>query len=74
MQQKFLFPLIRSELIRLLNGYVRSKELIENIEQYVVPPELGNRSGIVGALVLAEKAYREQQQRGAFSELSEPAR
>ena len=61
MQQQWLFPLIRAELIRLLNGYVRSKELIENVEQYVVPPMLGNRAGIAGALVLAEQAYREQQ-------------
>jgi fructokinase len=66
-----LFFLIRSELIRLLNGYVRSKELIENVEHYVVPPKLGNRSGIAGALVLAEKAYREQQERGAVAGLSE---
>jgi fructokinase len=59
--------LIRSELIRLLNGYVRSKELIENVEQYVVPPKLGNRSGIAGALVLAEQAYREGQESGAVA-------
>jgi fructokinase len=71
MQQKLLFFLIRSELIRLLNGYVRSKELIENVEHYVVPPKLGNRSGIAGALVLAEKAYREQQERGAVAGPSE---
>jgi fructokinase len=74
MQQQFLFPLIRSELIRLLNGYVRSKELIENIEQYVVPPKLGNRAGIAGALVLAEQAFRVQQERGAVAGHSEPVR
>ena len=74
MQQQFLFPLIRSELIRLLNGYVRSKELIENIEQYVVPPKLGNRAGIAGALVLAEQAFRVQQERGAVAGQSEPVR
>jgi fructokinase len=62
MQQQSLFPLVRAELIRLLNGYVRSTELIENIERYVVPPKLGNRAGIAGALVLAEQAYHEQQE------------
>ena len=33
MQQQWLFPLIRAEFIRLLNGYVRSKELIENVDR-----------------------------------------
>jgi fructokinase len=65
MQQQWLFPLIRAELIRILNGYVRSEDLIENVDQYVVPPELGNRSGIAGALVLAEQAYHAKQQRAA---------
>lgn len=74
MQQQSLFPLIRAELIRLLNGYVRSKELIENIEHYVVPPKLGNRAGIAGALVLAEQAYQEQQNRAAIPGHSETTR
>jgi fructokinase len=74
MQQQSLFPLIRAELIRLLNGYVRSKELIENMEQYVVPPKLGNRAGIAGALVLAEQAYQQQQNRAAIPGHSENTR
>ncbi len=57
MQQDWLFPMIRAELARLLNGYVRAPELAEDLEQYVVPPRLGNRAGIAGALVLAEEAY-----------------
>ena len=65
MQQQWLFPLIRAELIRILNGYVRSEDLIENVDQYVVPPRLGNRSGIAGALVLAEQAYHTKQKRAA---------
>ncbi len=71
MQQPWIFPLIRGELIRLLNGYVRSTELIEHIEQYIVPPKLGNRAGIAGALVLAEQAYQEQQKRAAIAGHSE---
>ena len=72
MQQPGLFPLVRKELVRLLNGYVRAKELIEEVEQYVVPPKLGNRAGIAGALVLAEQAYREQQAGTAIARHSEP--
>ena len=74
MQQPRLFPLVREELVRLLNGYVRAKELIEDVEQYVVPPKLGNRAGIAGALVLAEQAYREQQEGAAIARHSEPGR
>lgn len=60
MEQQSLFPMIRAEMLRLLNRYVQSKELIENIDQYVVPPKLGKRAGIAGALVLAELAYGQQ--------------
>ncbi len=63
MQEQWLFPLVRSELVRLLNGYVQSRELTENLDQYVVPAMLGNRAGIAGALVPAEQAYQEQQKR-----------
>lgn len=46
MRQTHLYPLIRSELDRLLAGYV------EKIPA-VVPPELGERAGVLGALALA---------------------
>jgi len=65
MRQEWLFEMIREDLRRLLNGYVRAKELMENLKQYVIPPKLGNRSGIVGALVLAEQAYQKQQELGS---------
>jgi fructokinase len=62
MQQHWLFPSIRSELIRLLNGYVQSRELTENLDHYVVPAKLGNRAGIAGAVVLAQQAYQANRQ------------
>ena len=61
MQQHWIFALIRRELLRLLNGYVQSRELTENVDQYVVPAKLGNRAGIAGALALAQRAYRDRQ-------------
>jgi fructokinase len=61
MQQPWLFPMVRTELVRILNGYVRSDDIVEKVDRYVVPPKLGNRSGIAGALVLAEQAFRDQQ-------------
>jgi fructokinase len=52
MDRAVMFPRIRSEVIDLLQGYVRSP-ILEAIDSYVVPPGLGRRSGILGALALA---------------------
>jgi len=57
MQQPHLFALIRRELAKLLNGYVRTPEILDGLDRYVVPPLLGTRAGVLGALVLAEQAY-----------------
>ena len=32
-------------------------EVMRDIDQYVVPPQLGGRAGVLGGLVLAEQAY-----------------
>lgn len=58
MQQASLFPMIRQELLRLLNGYIDAKPLLNQIDSYVAPPELGSRAGVLGAMVLAEHIYR----------------
>jgi len=58
MQQASLFPMIRQELLRLLNGYIDAKPLLNDVDSYVAPPELGNRAGVLGAMVLAEHIYR----------------
>ena len=51
-----LFPLIRRELLSLLNDYVQAREITECIDHYVVPAQLGPRAGVLGGLVLAEEA------------------
>ena len=53
MQRDFLFPKIRSQVLKLLNGYVASRSLLENIDGYIVPPGLENQSGSLGAIALA---------------------
>ena len=57
MQQKHLFPLIRQKTLNLLNGYVQAKDILENIDNYIVEPGLGTKSGAIGALLLARQAY-----------------
>ena len=53
MQRGFLLPRVRYRVCELLNGYVASKEILENISQYIAPPGLGNQSGSMGAIALA---------------------
>jgi fructokinase len=56
MQREFLFPKVRWRVRELLNGYVASKTLLENIGEYIVPPGLGHQSGSLGAIALARQA------------------
>lgn len=52
MGQSHLFPLIREEVQRTLQGYVSAPELSEGIDNYIVPPGLGNDAGLKGAVAL----------------------
>ena len=57
MSQQQLFPMIHQELQTLLNGYVQHPAITgPEIQQYIVPPGLGTRSGMLGALALAQAA------------------
>jgi fructokinase len=53
MEHKPLFPSIRGKVRGLLNGYIASPVLTGTMEEYIVPPALGKRSGVLGALALA---------------------
>ncbi len=55
MEQKQLFPLVRQEVINILNGYIRAPEILEHIDAYIVPPALGSRAGVLGAIALAQQ-------------------
>lgn len=54
MQNLSLFPRIRENLIKFLNGYIQSPEILGNIDEYIQPPALGSRAGVLGALALAQ--------------------
>ncbi|MDF2628016.1 MAG: fructokinase [Symbiobacteriaceae bacterium] len=58
MGQAHLFPLVRARVQALLNGYVEAPAILEDIDQYIVPPGLGERAGVLGAIALAEEAAR----------------
>jgi fructokinase len=56
MEQQHLFPRVRARTRELLNGYVRSPEILDRIDGYLVPPGLGNRSGAAGCIALGQRA------------------
>lgn len=53
MQQRHLFPMIHDKLVEMLGGYVQHAYL-DAIEDYVVPPQLKNNAGVLGAIALAK--------------------
>jgi fructokinase len=56
MQAPGLLSLVRDKVQRLLNGYVQAREILEQMDGYIVVPGLGNRAGVLGAVALAERA------------------
>lgn len=54
-QQPLLLPKVRLKVQTLLNGYIKSPSILENIDSYIVTPGLGARSGVLGAIALAEQ-------------------
>jgi fructokinase len=57
MEQPQLFPLVRRKTIEYLNGYVQSPIILEQMDSYIVPPGLGNRAGVLGAMALGMQAH-----------------
>ncbi len=54
MERRFLIGSVRTKVGELLNGYVQHPFITQNIEEYIVPPGLGKRSGLLGAIALAK--------------------
>jgi len=58
MRQRHLFAMVRSEVKDLLKGYIQAPEILEHLDTFIVPPALGGKSGVLGAIALAEEAYQ----------------
>jgi len=54
MDQAQLFPMIQEKLQSLLNGYIATEQILNDIGNYIVPPKLGSRAGVLGAIALAQ--------------------
>jgi fructokinase len=56
MHQPQMLALVRSEVQRMVNGYLQIPQLNAGIDDYIVLPGLGDRAGVLGAIALAEQA------------------
>ncbi|NJM99536.1 MAG: ROK family protein [Phormidesmis sp. RL_2_1] len=56
MAQTQLFPLIQAQVRSYLSPYLAIPKIITAIEDYIVPPQLGDQAGLMGALALAQQA------------------
>ena len=56
MEQQALFPLIRREVLALLNNYLNAPALVQHIDTYIVPAALGRHAGVLGGIALARNA------------------
>ncbi len=52
-QQPQLLPLVRQKVGAILNGYIQSPAILNGLDSYIVPPALGDRAGVLGAIALA---------------------
>jgi fructokinase len=59
MKQTHLFSKIHEKLRTLLNGYIQRPEVLERLDEYIVPPRLGERAGVLGAIALAQGACQD---------------
>lgn len=53
MQKDFMLPMVRKKVQDLLNGYIVNDMVLGRIDEYIVAPALGSRSGVLGAIALA---------------------
>jgi fructokinase len=57
MQKAGLFEKIRKSVQLSLNHYINAPLINECIENYIVPPFLGLRSGVLGAIAIAQRLH-----------------
>jgi len=53
-----LMAMVRTQVQRLLVGYLETPLLLDDIDRYLVAPELGDDAGVLGAIAMAELAVR----------------
>ena len=68
LRQGGLLPRVRRRVVELLAGYVLAREIVEDVDAYLVPPGLGDRAGVLGALALGHDALGRHRSRASGGE------
>jgi len=58
MKQHKLLRLVQRYVQKLLNGYIQAHDILEEVDQYIVHPLLGKKSGVLGAIAMAAQFSR----------------
>lgn len=53
MQKALLYDKVRAAVAKTLNSYLKHDTLVHRLGEYIVPPALGGRSGVLGGMALA---------------------
>lgn len=53
MLQSHLFPMVRERFLSIAAGYISHPLVLHHIEDFIVPPGLGNNAGVFGAVGIA---------------------
>lgn len=56
MHQTGLFPMIREKVKVKMNGYVNHPMILQHMDDYIIPPGLGENPGVLGAIKLGLSA------------------
>jgi fructokinase len=56
-QHPGLHQTVRRKVQALINGYVHSPMILDKIDEYILPPTLGARSGVLGAIAMAIREH-----------------
>lgn len=54
-QHPGLVEKVRSDVKEQLNGYIQSQKIMATIDEFIVPPSLGSRAGVMGAIAMAKQ-------------------
>ena len=56
-KKRGLLPIVRAQVKELIRGYIELAGEAGKIDQFIVPPALGDRAGVLGAIHLAMAAH-----------------
>jgi fructokinase len=59
MQRTHLFNSIRTKVKKLMNNYALPSQILDNLNDYIVPPALGKQAGVFGAIAMAELGFEQ---------------